>query len=86
MILASRIHPLNQPVISPGSLTEHLKILQGEKGTGFCYRAVSKLLIIRNIEDIRLCESIHVFCVIHLAISNIKFGAVNLNKLSYSAF
>lgn len=80
--MASRIHPFNQPA----SLTEHLKILLGEKGTGLCYRAMSKLLIIRSIEDIRLCERIHLFCVIHLAISNIKFAAVNLNKLSYSAF
>lgn len=80
--MASRIHPFNQPA----SLTEHLKILLGEKGTGFYYRAMSKLLIIRNIEDVRLRERIHLFCVIRLAISNIRSAAVNLNKLSYSVF
>lgn len=84
--LAGFTHSTSQPAISPAWLTELLKILQGEQGAGFCYRAVSKLLIIRNIEDVRLCEGIHVFCVICLAISNIKFAAVNLNKLSYSAF
>lgn len=82
MISASRIQPFNQPA----SLPEHLKILLGKKGTGVCYRAMSKLLIIRNTEDTRLCERIHLFCVIRLAISNIMFATVNLNKLSYSAF